>query len=127
MTKPPEAEIGANAKRARASLDAAQTLLGAGHYDFAASRAYYAAFYAATAALMAQGLEFNRHSAVMSAVHREFVKTGRLSKQHGKALNQLFELRSIGDYGQARHVPREEARGAIVAAGGLVDALLAII
>lgn len=39
------------------SLRAAQLLYEAGHCDFAAARAYYAAFYAATAALLSKGME----------------------------------------------------------------------
>ena len=42
-------EIEANLDRARESLDDTATLLETGHPDFAASRAYYAVFYAATA------------------------------------------------------------------------------
>ena len=45
-----EPEIMANLQRAEESLRAAQLLYEAGHWDFAAARAYYAAFYAATAA-----------------------------------------------------------------------------
>lgn len=43
-----EPELVANLERAEESIRAAKLLLGAGHFDFAASRAYYAAFYAAT-------------------------------------------------------------------------------
>lgn len=43
-------------EKARRSLDAARLLLANGNADFAASRAYYAAFYAAEAFLLEQGL-----------------------------------------------------------------------
>jgi len=52
-----------------------------------ASRAYYAAFYAATAALLCEELEFSKHSGVIAFIHREFVKTRRLDRRHGKNLN----------------------------------------
>ena len=50
MTAPYAREIAANLARAEESVQAAQVLLAAGYGDFATSRAYYAAFYAATGA-----------------------------------------------------------------------------
>ncbi len=44
-------EITAFMERAERSVEAARQLATGGYYDFAASRAYYAAFYAATALL----------------------------------------------------------------------------
>lgn len=90
-------EIKANPERAEQSIQAARQLASSGYYDFAASRAYYAAFYAATAVLLHEGLEFGKHSAVIASIHQRFVKTGKLDKEQGKALNLLFELRSVGD------------------------------
>jgi len=48
-------EITANLERAEQSIQAARQLASGGYYDFAASRAYYAAFYAATAVLLNEG------------------------------------------------------------------------
>jgi len=118
-----EREIIANLERAEQSIQAAQMLAAAGYSDFAASRAYYAAFYAATAALLHEGFEFSKHSGVIAYVHRQFVRTGRLAKQHGQDLNWLFELRSIGDYGEIRHVASEEAEKAIRAATAFLQAI----
>ncbi len=41
--------------------------------DAAASRAYYAAFYAVSAMLALEGKTFSRHSALEVAVHRDLV------------------------------------------------------
>ena len=122
-----EPEIMANLERAAESVRAAKLLYEAGHCDFAAARAYYAAFYAATAALLSEGREYQKHSGVIAAVHKFLVKTGRLDKDHGKNLNWLFELRGIGDYGDTRHVPREEAAKAIDAAQSFVEAVKALL
>jgi uncharacterized protein (UPF0332 family) len=45
-----EPEVKAKLERAEESIRAAQILYEARHWDFAAARAYYATFYAATAA-----------------------------------------------------------------------------
>jgi uncharacterized protein (UPF0332 family) len=57
---PRQEEISANLERAAESIDAAKELASLEHFDFAASRAYYAAFYAATALLVSEGLQMGQ-------------------------------------------------------------------
>lgn len=109
-------EITANLERAEQSVAAARELLRKGYHDFAASRAYYAAFYGATAVLLNEGLDFAKHSGVIASIHQRFVKTGKLDKEQGKALNWLFEIRNVGDYGGTAHVTQAQAEQAIQAA-----------
>jgi len=115
-------EIAANIERAEQSLGAERSLVAQGYYDIAASRAYYAAFYAATAVLLSEGLELSKHSGVIASIHQRFVKTGKLDTEHGKTLNWLFELRNVGDYGVTEHVSRQEAEQAIQAASSFLNA-----
>ena len=110
-------------ERADESVSAAKELLANGHFDFAASRAYYAAFYAACAVLLKAGQEFTKHSSVIAAVHRTLVKPGIVSQDIGKKLNRLFELRNIGDYGMMVHVPLPDAEKAVQDAQEIVAAL----
>ena len=116
-------EIAAHLERAMQSIQAARQLTSGGYNDFAASRAYYAAFYAATAVLLSEGLDLSKHSAVIASIHQRFVKTGRLDIEHGKALNWLFELRGVGDYGGTAHVSRQEVEQAIEAAEKFLEAI----
>jgi len=120
-------EIAANLERAEQSLLAARQLASGGYDDFAASRAYYAAFYAATAALLAEGIEFSKHTGVISFIHKQFVRSGRLSKEQGKTLNWLFELRGIGDYGGMVHVAPEQVEAAIQSAEEFVAAIRSLL
>lgn len=64
----------------------------------AVNRLYYAAFYAVSAVLAARGLKYGKHSAVQSCLHRDFVKTGLLSKEIGAVYDELVETRHEGDY-----------------------------
>lgn len=114
--------VEANLARTHQSLEAAQELVSGKYYDFAASRAYYAAFYAATALLLSEELTFSKHSGVVANIHLEFVKTGQLDIQHGKNLNWLFELRAIGDYGGLVHVTEQDARQAVRMASEFLQA-----
>lgn len=127
MTPEREQELKANLERAEDSLQAAKELTRKDYYDFAASRAYYAAFYAATAALLNEGLDFSKHSGVIASIHQRFVKTGKLSKEQGKDLNWLFEIRNVGDYGGAAHVSRSEAEQAIQAAERFLQAVKSLL
>lgn len=122
-----DAEVQANLARARESLRAARSLTEDGFHDFAASRAYYAVFYAASAALMAEGLAFTKHGGLITAVHQHLIKPGRLDVAFGKDLRFLYEMRLVGDYGESRHVPKEEAENAIGIADRLVSELSALL
>ena len=120
-------EIQANLKRADESLSASEKLFNEKYFDFASSRAYYASFYAITALLLSEKLEFGKHSGVISAFHQHFVKTGKVDKQLGRDLNWLFELRNTGDYGVVIHVKRDEAKEAIRSANEIVRAIKRLI
>lgn len=80
--------------------------------DAAASRAYYAAFYAVSALFALQGKTFTRHSALETAVHGELVKPGTWPAELGAAFSWLVRLRKTGDYGGGMHVSPDEAREA---------------
>lgn len=127
MTSRYEQEIAANLERAEQSIQAAKAMTDRGYYDFAASRAYYAAFYASTAALLKEGLEFSKHSGVIASVHQRLVKTNKLDKEQGKELNWLFELRNVGDYGVTVHVSQQEAEKAIQVAERFLDVIKSLI
>jgi len=85
-------------EKADDSLAAAQLLLDGGHSAFAASRAYYAVFYAANAALLAEGLAFRTHQGLISAVHLHLVKSEKLARDAGELIRSLYEARQASDY-----------------------------
>lgn len=119
----PRQEITEMWQRALDALRAADTLLAAEFPDFAASRAYYAAFYAASALLLASGQTFTKHRGILTAIHRDYVRTGRLPVEAGRIISSLFDLRALGDYGGAAHVSDEEARLALAEAKQFLQAV----
>ena len=84
--------------RARTELDVARTLIDAGFQEQATSRAYYAAFYAAEAALLALGETRSKHSGVLAAFGRLVVRDGGFDAELGRSLRRLFDLRNSADY-----------------------------
>jgi len=85
-------------KKAHRSLRAAKTLLEQKDYDFALVRAYYALFYISEALLLSRGLEFSKHSSVISSIYHEFIQSNELPKEYHQTLHSSFGLRTIGDY-----------------------------
>lgn len=100
-------------EKADRSVAAGEGLLAAGFPDFAAGRAYYAMFYAAEALLLSRDLSFSKHSAVIAAFGRQFVKTGVLGPSLHQHLLDAFDLRNLGDYGAVRAVDEADARQAL--------------
>lgn len=106
-------------QRALRAIETAQATLS-GDPDAAASRAYYAAFYAVSAWFSLGGRKFKRHSALEAAVHRDLVQGGLWPQALGADYSFLLRMRDTGDYGGARHVSVEEAEEAVAAARRII-------
>lgn len=85
-------------EEAREALMDAELLLSARRYRSAANRLYYAAFYAAVAALLTKRREYSRHSAVIAFFDREFIRSGQLPKEYSRTLHRAFNERQQDDY-----------------------------
>lgn len=112
-------------ERAKRSLATAQADMAAGDSDAAASRAYYAAFYAVSALFALEGKSFKKHSAVDAAIHRDLVSTGRWPAALGADYRALLDLRYVGDYGGIDHVTAEQGREGIEHARTILEAVKA--
>ncbi len=84
--------------KAEHALQVAEDLMAAGHHPDAASKIYYAMFYAAQAVLKAEGIEVIKHSAVESAFGYTFAKTGRIDPKYHRILMNARKIREIADY-----------------------------
>jgi uncharacterized protein (UPF0332 family) len=84
--------------KARENLRAANLLRREDFLDIAASRVYFAMFYAAEALLLSGGHSLSSHSAVIAAFGREFAKTQRLDARFHRYLIDAQHLRQSGDY-----------------------------
>lgn len=103
------------------SISAAEVLLRDGYPDFAASRAYYAMFYAVEALLLGRELSFSKHSAVIAAFGKHFVKTGEFAAHFHRSLLEAFDVRNAGDYGAVNAVSVEKAGQVIAGARALLE------
>jgi uncharacterized protein (UPF0332 family)/predicted nucleotidyltransferase len=119
-----EPEIERLLELAHDSLDAARELFESRSefYGFAASRAYYAMFYAVEAALLSKGLSYSRHTGVIGGFNQHFIRTGIFPIEFHKLLQDAFELRQLGDYG-TEPFPREKAESILQDAETFVKAV----
>ncbi|MCD6327110.1 HEPN domain-containing protein [bacterium] len=103
-------EIQSLIARAEKYLATTDLLIESGDYESCVSRAYYAMFFCAQAALMSKGLSFSSHKGVISAFGQHFVKSGIFARELGKELNRAFDLRQLADYEHTFVISREKAQ-----------------
>lgn len=102
-------EIESLISKAQRSLDAARYMYERGFFDFCVSRAYYAMFYIASAALLSRGLRFRRHGAVVAGFGQHFIRPGVLPARLQESFAEAFEQRTRGDYRVLEEVGADEA------------------
>ncbi|MBN3032854.1 MAG: HEPN domain-containing protein [Candidatus Saganbacteria bacterium] len=107
-------------KKADETLKDAGLLAGAGSYFGAVNRLYYAAFYAARALLAVKGLDSPKHSGVIAIFNKEFVKEGIIPKDLGRILNDLFEIRTAGDYEDNKIFSKAEVDDYLIKCGTFI-------
>ena len=106
--------------KAEEKLGVVDRLLAQRDFEDAVSRAYYAAFYAAHALLLSEGLDSRSHAGLVALVGLHFVKTGRLDKKFGRSLSNLMEDRQQSDYNLFSGLEKEDAEQALEEAKAFV-------
>lgn len=84
--------------KAREALDAARTDAAHDHAEAAVNRAYYAAFYAARAALQREGESPRSHKGVRTRFGDLFVRTGQVDRATAGILQAAEIARLKADY-----------------------------
>ncbi len=82
-------------------LRSAAVLLELEDLDSCASRAYFAMFYAAQAALAADGARAPGRQSLRSTFQKRFVASGRLPERAGDSFEKAGDLYERGDYSTA--------------------------
>ncbi len=106
-------EIEAVIDKSQRAIKSAAREFNAGEYDYACSRAYYAAFYLLEGVLLLDSRRFTKHSAVISVFNKDYVKTGAFPVEFSKHIKYLLKRREIGDYSFSIRVDKEDAQNCI--------------
>lgn len=85
-------------EKSEESIASAKSEIEHDRLSFAVNRLYYAMFYAMTAILTAKGETYSKHSGVRAALHRDFIKVGKIDIEVGKLYDKLFNARHQADY-----------------------------
>jgi uncharacterized protein (UPF0332 family) len=108
-------------------LRSAAVLLEIGDYDSSVSRAYFAMFYAAQAALLRTNTSVKNRRSVRSAFVERFVEgRGRFPRRAADVLHRGYQLQETADYAHRPTVSEEDAEaflGEAEAFIGSIDAL----
>jgi len=86
-------------RKAARALHAAELLFREKDLESAASRSYYAMFYAAEALLQESDLSFRKHAGVHAAFGERFAKTQLIDPKLHRWLLDAFDRRIQADYG----------------------------
>ena len=85
-------------EKANRTLLQAKSNLPMRFWELIANRMYYAAYYAISALLIANGHSAKSHETIIRLFGLHFVNTGIFTKEQGRLYNKLFTLRLTGDY-----------------------------
>lgn len=85
-------------QRAKETLNEADYNAAGGYFNAAVNRLYYSCYYAASALMLASGLDATTHKGIKTMIGLQFVKPGKLEARFGRIYQQLFENRQSGDY-----------------------------
>lgn len=107
--------------RAARYLDSAELLLEDGDRESCVSRAYYAMFFAAEAALLEEGIETSTHRGVITTFGQRFVQDGPLPGEMGRLLSTTMQKRQVSDYDPHPGIGEAEARSVLDDARGFLD------
>lgn len=107
-------------ERAKERLEEAKILFEEKHYSGAISRAYYAFFEAAHAALITKGISAKTHAGVITLFSLHFVKTEQIPAQFIRFFKQAKEARETADYTFLKDFTKEETERIIQTAEDFV-------
>ena len=98
-----------------------------GHWTLAASRLYYAAYYASSALLVSAGYTAKTHEGTIGMIGQNYIRAGILEKEDGALLARLQNMRHTGDYDDFIDWTQEDVEPYIAKVEAYVEKLKRII
>ena len=108
-------------EKSRDDLKWARSIFDQGGYRQAISRAYYAVFALASAALLTQHVTRKKHSGIESAFNQFLVKPGLIEPEYAAIYKDAFKARLNADYADSTQFTEERARQVLSDAEKFVD------
>lgn len=108
-------------EKAERTLIEAKDCASMGHWTLSANRLYYSLFYMSNALLVDKGMFAKTHAGVIAKINEHFVKSGLLTKEEGRILSILQNMRRSGDYDDCFEWSKEEVEPFFEKARMLLD------
>jgi len=96
-------------EKAEATYATAEQNLENSRYMDANNRAYYSIFHAMRAVLALDGVDFKKHSAVISFFREQYIKTSKLDRTLSDIIGRASIVRNKSDYEDFYIASKEEA------------------
>jgi len=85
-------------EKAERTLIEAKDCASLGHWTLSANRLYYSLFYMSNALLVDKGMFAKTHAGIIAKINEHFVKSGLLTREEGRTISILQNMRNSGDY-----------------------------
>lgn len=95
-------------------FSSAEDLCRLNHFKVANNRAYYSIFHAIRAVLALEGVDFKKHSGVISYFRQNYIKTGIFDTSLSEIINDASFIRNESDYSDFYIATKEEAESLIM-------------
>jgi len=100
-------------ERAANDLVDAKLLFANNRYNGSVTRAYYAIFNSLRAVLATEGVDFKKHSGVISYFQKQYIKTGMFENEISDYVRDAFAVRNDSEYQDFYSVSKEDAEAQI--------------
>ena len=114
-------------QKAEACYTASESLLANGLYTDSANRSYYAIFHAVRALLALDGVDFKKHSGVISYFQQNYIKTEVFGRDFSDYVRDAFSIRQNCDYEDFYVVAKADVEEQLANARIVIDSLSAYI
>ena len=110
-------------KRAEECLNTAEENVKLGDYRAAANRTYYAIFHGLRSVLALDEIDMSKHSAVIAAFRKAYLKTNILDRRFSGLITDAFEIRNESDYDDFFIVVKADVEQEIEETKAFLDAI----
>jgi len=109
--------------KAKVDIKAAEENFNLKLYETSANRSYYAIFHAIRALLALEGIDFKKHSGVISHFRKKYINTKIFDEEYSDSIQNAFDIRNDSDYEDFFVISKKDVEAQIVNAKKFVDCL----
>ena len=100
-------------ERSIETLEAAETMINSNHLNSAVNRIYYACFYSTEALMLTKDFSTKNHGVLKGEFNKTFIHSGIVDEKYFVILDNAFEKRQTGDYGDFVKFNKEEVKDSL--------------